>query len=121
MLRQQQDGTLSEKIGNDGVNWMTIAAYVLFVVTQTITFGFTGYGFYLLAALSLVSFGWIHFFKPGTYSGLTGRLGPLVGVLRWSGRHTLEIYVGHLLLFKAMALFLQPERFSLFQWTVFSS
>ena len=32
------------------------------------------------------------------------------------GRYTLEIYVAHLLLFKALGAMIDPERFQLFDW-----
>jgi hypothetical protein len=118
-LRQQQEGKLPKTITNDTVNALTLSAYVIFVVMQVLAFGFKGVDFYMLAGLSLLSFGWLHFFKPGTYPRLTAALGPFGGALRWSGRHTLEIYVGHLILFKIMGLMSQPERFALFQWTLF--
>ena len=40
----------------------------------------------------------------------------LMRTLKFTGRRTLEIYVVHLLGFKALALWLVPERFQFLQW-----
>lgn len=94
-------------------------AYITFCIMQGVFFGFSGMEFYALATVLGISFGLIALFRPRTYPELTRVLGPGAGLLRLTGRRTLEIYVLHLLLFKILALLTQPERFGLFQWSWF--
>lgn len=95
-------------------------SYITFCIMQGVLFGFTGGELYTLAVGLGVSFTLMLLFRPRTYPGLTRMLGPGAGVLRLTGRRTLEIYVLHLLLFKLLGLLTQPDRFGLFQWSWFS-
>ncbi len=59
-------------------------------------------------------------FSPRLFPRLTASLPrPLVGLIHLMGRRTLEIYVYHLLLFKALGLWFQPKLFKLFDATWF--
>lgn len=121
MMRHQQDRDMPETIANDTVNYFMIFTFVSFVLFQTIVFGFNQPQFYVLSAGLLVVFGVLNFFRPAGYPGLTRGLGPLAGVVRLFGRRTLEIYVGHLILFKILGMITQPDRFAFLQWTWFQS
>ena len=117
MMRQQQDNTLPEALSATNVNHFMIATFVIFVILQQMTFNFSQYQFYALAAGQLVIFGLLMFFRPRTYPGLTEKLGFAASIIRFFGRRTLEIYVGHLILFKILALYLQPDRFVFMNWS----
>ncbi|MFP4313277.1 MAG: TraX family protein [Alphaproteobacteria bacterium] len=56
-------------------------------------------------------------FSPAELPTITARLPKLITfIVKLTGRRTLEIYVAHLLVFKALGLYLYPDRFQLFQW-----
>lgn len=60
------------------------------------------------------------FFKPKKFPALTKKM-PYIGVVffQLAGRRTMEIYVLHLLLFKALATYMGIEGFGWQEWTVF--
>lgn len=116
LARHESDPDVQASLSRDTINYYWLFAYIAYVIMQVITFGFDQPQFMVMAAGVFFSFGLIYFFKPATYPGLTKGLGSLAGVLRFTGRRTLEIYVAHLLLFKGLALLTQPDRFHLFQW-----
>lgn len=97
--------------------FVTLMIYVLF---QKITVGFDTVEFYTMAAGVLLVNLVLSGFEPKLYPELTVRWPIfLVELFKLMGRHTLEIYVIHLLLFKMASLWLFPERFGLFQWSFF--
>lgn len=73
-----------------------------FVTIQTAMLGFTQMEFLALTIGTLAVMGILYFFKLVTYSGMT-RVLPnfVIWIFQLGGRRTLEIYVVHLLLFKA--------------------
>lgn len=98
-----------------------LAAYFAFIVPQFFFFGFTPDEFLVMGLGVLAVMALLYNFRPLEFPKLTAAL-PRVAVwlLHTGGRRTAEIYVLHLLLFKFMALWLQPERFGLFDWEWFS-
>lgn len=95
-------------------------AAVSFIALQTVLFGFQPPQPLVLSIGILLVMGMLYFFKPVVYAGLTAKLPrPLVWLLQLTGRRTMEIYVAHLLLFKALGVIYQPERFALFGWELF--
>ncbi len=95
-----------------------IFALTSFLVVQFIHFGFDSTQFTILCFGILGVIGGLLYFKPRTYPRLTARLPrSVVFLFQVMGRRTLEIYVTHLLLFKALGLMLFPDRFQLFHWT----
>ncbi|GJL85137.1 MAG: hypothetical protein DHS20C02_09120 [Micavibrio sp.] len=60
-------------------------------------------------------------FQPVTFPRLTKAMTfPVASVFRLLGRHTLLIYVLHLLLFRAVAMYLFPDRFGFLEWSFFT-
>ena len=58
------------------------------------------------------------FFRPMTFPSLTRALTPVLAApVQLMGRHTLAIYVIHLLAFKAAAMILFPDRFQFLDWS----
>ncbi len=89
----------------------------VFVVIQTMFFGFNANQILVLGGGILAVMCGLMFFRPVTFAGTgEGLKGFLTWPLRFMGRWTLEIYVAHLLLFKALGAIFQPERFMLFDW-----
>lgn len=91
-----------------------------FIVMQVVSFGFSTEQFLFMAlgtaAVRLV----LYSFKPASYPTLGGYVS---SVGRWfaqlCGRRTLEIYIVHLLAFKALAVYLGLEGFGLLDWSWF--
>lgn len=76
-----------------------------FVILQALIFGFTQTQFAALTIGTLAVMGILYFFKLVTYPGMTRVLpNPVIWILQFGGRRTLEIYVAHLLLFNAWAI-----------------
>ncbi|HEY0900499.1 MAG TPA: TraX family protein [Micavibrio sp.] len=95
-------------------------AYGVFVVVQTVFFGFKDNEILLLAAGILAVMTGLMFFRPLSFAGTgQGLRGWLLAPVRFMGRWTLEIYVVHLLAFKALGALYFPERFPLFNWQLF--
>lgn len=95
-------------------------AYAVFVVVQTVFFGFRDNEIMILAAGILAVMTGLMFFRPLTFAGTgQGWRGVVLAPVRFMGRWTLEIYVVHLLVFKALGVLYFPERFPLFNWQLF--
>jgi len=102
---------------------------IIFVAASAFTFFlFQGLGMpHVSPAQGLVLFGGVGFvcwllyvFRPATYPRLTQALpGPVIFLIQLMGRRTLEIYVLHILLFRGLAMILDPERFGLYEWRFF--
>ena len=97
--------------------------YAVFVALGYIFLQSLGYALYgpkqAVLAIGMIGVTYaLYHFKAQTFEGLTQKLpGFVTGVLQICGRRTLEIYVAHLVLFKAVALALGIEGFKLFQWS----
>lgn len=96
--------------------------YAVFAALEYIFLQSVGYALYgpklvvLMLGMAAVTYGLYHF-KPQDYDALSQKIpAPVVGVLHLCGRRTMEIYVVHLLIFKALALYLGTEGFHLFAW-----
>ncbi|PJB72685.1 MAG: hypothetical protein CO093_02460 [Alphaproteobacteria bacterium CG_4_9_14_3_um_filter_47_13] len=95
-------------------------AALTFIATSYLTFGFNQNQGILLAIGTFIVMRTLFLFQPMTFTGLSEKLPhPFVKLLHFTGRYTLEIYVLHLLLFYTIGLFTSPDRFSLFDWTLF--
>jgi hypothetical protein len=94
-----------------------VFALLSFIILQQLSFGFSPEQFLFVAlgtALVRVS---LYYFKPITFEGLTRKIPRLGRVLiQLCGRKTLEIYVVHLLIFRAAAFALGLSGSVLFGW-----
>ncbi|MDH5721940.1 MAG: conjugal transfer protein TraX [Alphaproteobacteria bacterium] len=89
---------LWEAIGHDGINYLQFTIYAAGA-----------------AATALM----LYKFEPKTYPNLTKKLpSPLSGLIMLTGRYTLEFYVLHLLVFRAIAMALFPEKFAFWDWDI---
>jgi uncharacterized membrane protein YcfT len=92
----------------------------VFVVYQQLLFDFNQLPLAIMTIGATLSFFLVVNFKSATFPKLTEKLPVVVtGFLRICGRHTLEIYVLHLLLFKITALSIGMEGYNLFQPDLF--
>jgi hypothetical protein len=103
-----------------GVSIMTQRSYILFVTTfyfliQNFLFQFPDAESKTAAFSIGVAILMMCFFKPLNLVGWTERLPrPVTGMLQFSGRYTMEIYVIHLILFKLAAALLHLEGYGFF-------
>lgn len=96
--------------------------YMLFVGTQTLIFQLHDFQIMALAIGTFIVMSILLVFQAISFPRLTEILPrPVVLFLQFTGRHTLLIYVIHLLIFKGTAPFLHPERFHLLQFKLYSS
>lgn len=118
MLRHREDMNISRSL----IDRYFAFALVMFVFPQWLMFGtFNNVHFAVLCAGILVVMAALSGFRPQTYPRLTAALPGFAGAaLRFTGRRTLEIYVAHLLLFKALGVMTQPDRFVFLDWKWFS-
>lgn len=92
-------------------------AVIAFLVMQCVAFPFNQPQQIFMCCGTLFVTGILLFFKAQTYPELTVKMPrPIVWIVQLMGRRTLEIYVAHLLLFKAMGVLYFPERFELFHF-----
>ncbi len=90
---------------------------ISFAFLQNLSYGFSQDQMIFLSGGLFALTYLLTMFKPMVFSNLTSSLPKAVTtVLQLFGRRTLEIYVLHLVLFKFIALVINPERFSLFEW-----
>lgn len=88
-----------------------------FVFLQSIFFAFDQQQIMVLSVGTLIVAALLAFFRPLTFAGTgQGMAGAVLTPVRLLGRYTLEIYVAHLLLFKALGVWFYPERFHLWDW-----
>lgn len=95
----------------------TLAAFVFF---QILFFDFTQIQVAVMTAGCLLVMALLPLFRPTTFAGSSSGVWKyLFAPVRLIGRHTLEIYVLHLLTFKALGVLTQPERFQMFSFHLF--
>ena len=96
-------------------------AYVLYVASQGYMFRFQGPHILVLAIGALLVMSVLLVFRPMTFPKATAALPrPVSALLKFTGRHTLLIYIVHLLLLRAYCLWHAPYRFAPFHWCLFS-
>lgn len=101
-------------------NGFFLFTVLCFVGLQELVFGFGHFEFYAMCLGIVLVNGVLFFFRPVELPKLTAAVPGFVrGGIQLLGRYTLEIYVAHLLLFKAAGVLTDPERFSFLQWTLF--
>ena len=88
----------------------------VFILYQQLFFGFTSTQFMIMILGSTAVFFLVLNFKSATYPALSAKMpAPACAFFRVCGRHTLEIYVIHLLAFKFIALSIGMDGYDLFQ------
>ncbi|MCC6597720.1 MAG: hypothetical protein IT559_02905 [Alphaproteobacteria bacterium] len=93
-------------------------ALITFIILQFLTFGFTPAQMIFMGIGTAAVRSLLYYFSPKTYPALTEKLPKsVVWFVQICGRRTLEIYVVHLLLFKAMAVYLGMEGYNFLDWS----
>ena len=113
MLRHQDEDPLIKET----LPWFGVVTIMGFIGMHLIAFDFSSLQTYMFAISTVIAFALAYFFKVKTYPDLTAKLpNIMVSALQIMGRYSLYLYVGHVLLFMVMGLWLNPEKFSLFEW-----
>ncbi len=56
-------------------------------------------------------------FRPAKYVDADRYIAPsIIKVIQFMGRRTLEIYIGHILIFRAVCMYLYPDQYGFFDW-----
>lgn len=119
LVRHKREGVTEDKKRIDTFMAFTGLAFIAFNIVLLLMPDITPIQIGVLAAGTFAVMIWLTYFKPETYPDLTAKMPSLVvGLLHIGGRRTLEIYVIHLLLFKFAALFLFPDKYGLFEWSL---
>ena len=92
---------------------------VFYTLMQWVVFDFTGLQGLILLAGTLVVLLLLVDFRPATFPRAASVLSrPVVLILQMVGRNNLLIYVGHLLVIKALGLWLLPHSFHFLGWSL---
>lgn len=95
----------------------SISFYFLWEAIGLDNLNYPQFGIYIAGAAAMALM--LYQFKPQTYPELTKKLPkPVSGLIMLTGRYTLEFYVFHLLVFRAIAMTIFPERFAFWDWDV---
>lgn len=115
--RQDRAGELSAQYKRE-ILYFAAASFAAFVMMQAAPMPLlTGIQLVCLVVGMVAVFFALNRFKSVEFPSVTKVLpGFLVGTLQLTGRRTLEIYVLHLLLFKALAVYFYPDRFQFMDW-----
>jgi len=117
MLRNRADESIVQK----ALPFFAGATILTHAVTTMASFNFTGLELKLAPFCFLLAYGLIFLFKPAVYPNLTKKWPKfVVGALQFMGRYSLYLYAIHVILFMFIALWLNSEKFGLFQWSIFS-
>ena len=99
------------------LNAYMVFALGTFLLMQHTVFYFSPVQWYVMGGGTFFVMGVLFFFKSVTFPKLTQALPHFMTfIIQLMGRRTLEIYVFHLLLFKAMVFIMYPELYGLFDW-----
>jgi hypothetical protein len=115
MVRNQQ------KLGfsNEAIMAFMGVVFIIYMSYQKLIIGFNTPEAFTTGAGVLLVFIALTQFKSVTFPEITEKMPHIfVSLFQLMGRYTLEIYVAHLLLFKALGLITDPERYQLFNWGV---
>lgn len=112
MVRHKGEGIYTKAT----IQTFMMAISVIFIAYQWVTFMFAPPEFIVMALGTLIVCIILTEFRFIEYPNVTAKLPlPVLWFNQFCGRHTLEIYVVHLTLFKIAALCLGDDRFALFR------
>lgn len=110
LVRHQEERGLSDRY----VEIYAFLAFLIFVLEQAIAFHFTQAQFVLLSVGSGAAIYMLLRFQPMTLAWNGPQF--IKGALQFTGRHTMQIYVLHIIALGYLAMALGDERFAFFQW-----
>ncbi len=116
MLRHRQEKPTVRKVLPVFAG-VTILTHVMMTF---LNFSFTPIETKFFPFLFLVAYGVLFLFKPAIYPELTAKFPKsMLQILQFMGRYSLYLYAFHVILFMFFALWPNPEKFGLFQWSWF--
>ncbi len=97
------------------------ASLFVYIISQSLLMpSLSGAQFAVLSLGSIFVCMLLGVFQPLTFPRLSQALTPpITGLLKLLGRRTLEIYVLHLLLLRAIAMVINPDDYGFYQWSLF--
>lgn len=100
------------------IMFFALASFFAFTLLQITPMKILTMGQFAFICIGMASvYFMLNRFQPAELPNLTKALPSFVtGLLKLTGRHTLEIYVAHLLIFKGVAMYLYPEKYQFLQW-----
>jgi len=105
---------------NEKIMIFMFVSFMAYMAFQKIVISFNTVEFYTMGAGVLLVCLSLMLFQPKLYPELTKKWPTFISeFFKVMGRQTLEIYVIHLILFKMAGFWLFPERFGLFEFTLF--
>ncbi len=111
---------LSERIERKYLIMFAVASFVTFFLTLGIAMPVISRS---QALFMLIGFGVIGLllwnFKPAEFpKARTFMAGSFISIFQFMGRRTLEIYVAHIMIFRAIAMVLYPEQYAFMNWNI---
>lgn len=115
--RQDRAGELSAKYKRE-IIFFAAASFAVFVMAQAAPMeSLSGIQFMTMIIGMVGVYFILNRFNSTELPNITNALPSFaVTTIQFTGRRTLEIYVVHLLLFKAMAVYFYPDRFQFMNW-----
>ena len=99
------------------VGFVAVSA-LTYMVSQLLLFPTLTGGQFLVFCTGLAAIiVWLFHFSPRIFPGFSRVGGVMLPILKLTGRHTLAIYILHILLLKAFAMLLRPEAFGFFSFS----
>ena len=98
--------------------FFTIASFAAFYFMQGISLPTVSSQQALFLFIGLIIVGWTLWrFQPAQYIDAPNYMAPsLIRMIQFMGRRTLEIYVAHIVLFRAICMYLYPDRYGFLEW-----
>ena len=121
MCRYRQDNPKLEKgeSYDKQIVYFASASFITFVILQAAPMEvLSGVQFAVLVFGMIGVYYILRRFQPAELPTISKKIpGSIKKLIQFTGRRTLEIYVAHLVVFKMVALYTQPERFQFMQWS----
>jgi peptidoglycan/LPS O-acetylase OafA/YrhL len=112
MRHKEEASLVSEKL----VSGYFIFVLAFFILYESFVFGFAEVDFAVICVGSVLVLGALYMFRPMVFPELTNKLSPVSArFLKFMGRHSLLIYVVHLVILKSWGFYLYPQDYSLFE------
>lgn len=106
--------------GRDTLRYLMFGCFISFALLQEMIFTFSQPAFFVMAVGTLGTCLVLMGFEAREFPRLSARIPAIFKApIQFMGRRTLEIYIVHLLVFKALAAALHPESYPLFEFSFF--
>ncbi len=120
-LRNKDEVT--KKIESQYLKIFAAASFFIFYLIQGVSLPYLSpdQAFFMFVGFSLIGF-MLWNFKPAVYLDADRYMAPsIIKVVQFLGRRTLEIYIAHVLLFRAICMYLYPDKYGFFEWNYIPS